>query len=216
MNTLEGNRRNSPEIEQKVAVGAALVIVHARTGELWIIEELKNKERTERQVGMLSIPMETRKIGETQYENLLGAMAEVFDDSKESTRNIHDSFFTFDESFIYNTRPLVLSENGKTLVCDVGIVMFDGEKADDMNPYDVEEVRAHGWMSIADFLNSDARFVAKKVVEEACLGGAITSRMQYYKENNDRGKSFFPSGFSVSSNFINRENVPDMIFDRAK
>ena len=57
-------------------VGIGLFIVDLESKKIWVIEELVDKNSTGRKSGKVSIPMETRKKGETIVENVLGGFSE--------------------------------------------------------------------------------------------------------------------------------------------
>lgn len=190
----------NPDIKEirGALIGMAAIIVNARTGEIWTIKEKLDKEATGRRPGQLSVPLETRKAGESPFGNLQGAIAEAFDDvNGRLSERLYPAGNVPQTTFIIN-------ESGSTILCDVSILLHEGSNTPSQ-PYS-HEVEDGRWMKPQDFLSGDCRPLARTVVERALAMDLIPNGLKV-----DHSKPVFPLDFSVRNTSALREMLPDVI-----
>lgn len=133
-----------PEIEDDQSVGVILLVLAVDPAShqtlVWTQLENSAKESTNRKVGQISLPSETRKVDENQVKNMLGALGEFTKDDADIDRLSLVSVTTMPrESLAYGGRP-----------ADLAVVFYDGPLDLDHSPVDEIETSPHGWMTIAD------------------------------------------------------------------
>src|SRR5688572_30041437 len=92
LSRIESRNGSAPEEERSQSIGAVVFVVSSSTDEdggprVLTVRERMAKAETGRIPGQLSLPCETRKVGEEDLENVLGALAEVTD-SDEALRHL--------------------------------------------------------------------------------------------------------------------------------
>ena len=160
-NLVEG--ANVPEAARQQSVGMVLVVLAGDTldsedPKVALIRELQSKPITERQAGQFSLPAETRKHGENEMENLLGAVAELTgsDDALGQLNVIPQMFIA--TGFIRVA--------GKP--ADVAFMIYDGSTTQQLTPLNTSEVENGGWGSIRKLqrMNGEVRSLSHDTLEE--------------------------------------------------
>lgn len=203
------------ENEPKRHVGLGVIILNANSGHIWTIEELDTRESKDRKHGQLSVPLETRKQGETFHRNLLGALAEAYDDQDADGNDIRDklsrSIFQLNEVVSFFSKAVIFANEKNVFICDLAILIYDGP---DIKPcaYNKEEVKSLGWMPVGEFLASNIRPLAKKLVETAYNLGHIDKALDayHYASHGNGKKPLLDSGFSIRDYYNSRERLPDV------
>ncbi len=119
-------------------VGVALFIVDLGTKNIWVINEAKPKPSTKRTVDTISIPLETRKLGERIANNVKGGLAEF--------RNLYEGEeLVWVDNASYKGRYSLV----EGVAADV-VVLGLRNRTNSRVPEIVEsdEVRPVGWMSL--------------------------------------------------------------------
>lgn len=198
------------EVKERIdpIVGMGVVIINGQTGEIWAIKEKLDKEKTGRANGQLSIPLETRKIGESPWGNLEGAMAEAFDDRDKNENDVRRALS--ESLYCIGNMPhasLILGHNGRTIRCDITILLHDGRTVT-TQPFS-HEVEDSRWVSPEAFLCNNARPLARIVVEELIRNGSYTDSLQIFRNGLQNAYRLFNNGFSIRESFTKRELFPD-------
>lgn len=136
------------ETDRKVSIGVALVIVGidpSRNGEnaedpkVWTVIEKKSKSETEKIVGQISFPGETRKNGESLSQNIIGALLEVTDNTHLVGNNL---FYLPDSSHIEGGVSI------KSNPIDLVVLIYNGSLEIPLVPVDDGDVKPNRWMTI--------------------------------------------------------------------
>jgi len=204
------------EIEKKQVAGIGLAIVMidpSRNGDnisnpvLWTNRELKAKKYTERVIGQITIPSDTRKKGERGFSNVLGTLAE-FSADDELIKSLH-----FVRGSSYFRSKIWIRDNP----FDFAVLIIDRPITDVITPVDVNEVMPNGWMSLEELRSKDSSEVRSFIGQ---VIGGVTSRSvisdvvdNYLKfpEKRIPLSKFLPQNFSIAEFFNKREKLADMI-----
>lgn len=191
---------------QATSVGEAMIIVHFDSNvngeipaspKIAVVIEKKSKPSSKRTAGQRSIPIETRKAGESHVDNIRGGIAEICDD--DTLSQIRESLF------------LVNSGLGHTLlngnVVGLSVLVYNGPIDLDFKPTNIEEVGFGGWISVDELLEADdVRGIAKDFVKTSRDMGLIESALRDFK-TNDLITQLFPPGFSINRFYAQREST---------
>lgn len=201
----------SQEVESRQSIGVALLIVGIdprRNGDntadplIWTITELQAKAKTEKKAGEISIPAETRKVGEHRLANILGALAEFCDDS--SIPQLEDHFFIVDG--LYREKGITIKSNP----ADLAVLVYNGSLDIVLTPESATEVRANGWINRSKVRGMDGvRSVLTQAVELDALEGLTGRAIEAYYSESEMTRIFFP-GFSMKDFYEKREALPDV------
>ena len=204
------------ETERKRVIGIGLAIVMidpSRNGEnisnpvLWTNRELKAKTYTERVVGQITIPSDTRKKGEGGFSNILGTLAE-FSADDELIKSLH-----FVKGSSYFKNKIWIKDNP----FDFAVLIIGKSVIDTIKPVDVDEVMPNGWMSLEELRSANPNEVRSFVGQ---VIGGINSRSVISDVVNDYLKfpekripmsRFLQPNFSIKEFFSKREELPDVI-----
>lgn len=203
------------ENEPKRHVGLGVIILNAKSGQIWTIEELDTRESKDRKHGQLSVPLETRKQGETFHRNLLGALAEAYDDQDTDGNDIKEelsrSIFQLNEGVSSFPKAVTIVNEKNVFLCDLKILIYDGPDLK-LCAYNKEEVKSLGWMPVEEFLTSNTRPLAKKLVETAYNLGYIDKALDayHYASHGNGKKPLLESGFSIRDYYNSREKLLDV------
>ncbi len=204
------------EAEGKGALGIGVAIVRidpSKNGEnitnptLWTNRELKPKAETGRVAGQITIPSDTRKIGEGGFSNVLGTLAEFSDDDLL----IRDICFM--RGFSYFKNRIWVKGNP----FDFAVLVVDKPITDPIVPVDVDEVVPNGWMSLEDLRIRDPNMVRSfvgQVVGSAGSRSVISDVVESYfnfPEKRIPLLRLLPPDFSITSFFNKRERLPDVV-----
>lgn len=137
-------------------VGVVSLFYHPPTDSMLVIEEKKSKDATCKQAGELSFPAETRKVGENRHENLLGSLAEAFNDthSRQFGKHLHLGYY------YHNAFDL---ENNPKIPVDVALFIYDGNLFLP-TPVVTDEVGAFGWVPMTQLDKLPLRSVARQAL----------------------------------------------------
>nr|MBI5455935.1 hypothetical protein [Candidatus Levybacteria bacterium] len=196
----------SKEGIQSASIGEAMIIVNfdpningenATDPKIAVVVEKKSKPSSKRIAGQRSIPIETRKVGESRIDNIRGGIAEICND--EMLGQVRANFF------------LVESGLGQTLcsgnVVGLSVLIYNGNISMPFTPINVEEVGFAGWISMNELLEAeDVREIAKDFIKTARDTGLIASALRDFKT---RGLStqLFPADFSINQFYAQREST---------
>ena len=189
-------------------VGMAAVVINGQTGEIWSVEEQVPKALTGRAVGQLSIPLETRKVGESIMGNLEGAMAEAFNDVDSRGNDIREE--VLGNLYYFDSLPqatVVVPMNGRTIRCDVSILTHRGNRMPPQ-PYSYEVINGR-WIDPKQMLGGNVRSLAKNVVEYTLDSGLYRRNLNAFTKDHSRAVRVFPDNFSIRSAYSRRELLPD-------
>jgi len=205
---IDGGLRH-PEAEKikSVAIGVLIVGVDpGRSGNsqrdhlFWTIRELNSREETQKTAGQISVPAETRKIGEDRYSNLLGALTEFCNDG--DLDYIRKHLFIVDKLFKERGIPL----NGN--FADLSILVYDGDLSYPFSPLNAKEVCSNGWLSRADILGRQGvRSGLRQALELDMREGLTIEALQAYYGQSERVKPAFPLNFKLMEEFYRRRET---------
>jgi len=193
-----------PEVEPRESIGVVLIVVapsESNEGPLvWTILEQENKEETDKFAGQISLPAETRKVGEQEVDTVLGALAE-FTDSDETLR-----YLRFNPDAFYAKEPIRVK--GKPV--DVAFLVYDGPTLP-MQSVDPSETIANGWMSTRAIqrYNGEVRNLAHDSIGFAFANDVFRSLVAD-KEGLVPLASILEPDFSIKPFIERRETLPDV------
>lgn len=202
------------ETEKTPSAGIAMVIVGIepnKNGEnitnpaLWTNIERKPKPATDRLMGQISFPSDTRKIGEGKLFNMLGTLAEFTEDDSLIKR------LSFMPSS-YTNRAIQVKEN----YIDLMVVFLSGLPTTPITPLDKDEVIANGWMQLGELqrLHRENPSMLRSFVGQI-IGGDFISRVidDYFKFPQERIllSSVVDHAFSIANFYRQREQLSDVI-----
>lgn len=136
------------ETDKRQSIATILAIVaidpskngeNARNPMLWTTLEKRSKPETEKFAGQISLPAETRKLGENKLSNMLGALPE-FSENSDLIREL--IFMQSPTSYIEGR----ISVSNSPV--DLAVLLVNGFPTAPIVPLDANEVAANGWMSM--------------------------------------------------------------------
>lgn len=203
----------SQEGEARDGIGIALLIVgidpqkqgkDATDPLLWTIRELRSKSETDRTVGELSIPAETKKVGESKIANILGALVEFGND--QHLNYLKDHLFLIND--VYAEKSIFIKGNP----ADMAVLIYDGSLDILFNPACDEEVSPNGWMSRSAIQQAgNIRSALKQAIELDIARGISERGIETYHTSPESRMPIFPSSMSSIKDFyIQRELLPDV------
>ncbi len=171
---------------------------------LWTIKELKEKPSTMKKAGEISIPAETRKIGEIRSDNILGALAEFCDDT--NLKYIKKHLFLKPGSF--GERVINVSGN----LVDLTALIYDGDLSLPITPVNFSEVSPNGWLKVSQIRNfNDIRPILSQALEKDLEIGLSKDIFDTYLNGKDELAPVFEDDFSSIADFYrNRETLSDI------
>ncbi|MCL5435347.1 MAG: hypothetical protein M1405_03085 [Patescibacteria group bacterium] len=201
----------SGEAETRQSIGVALLIVAIdprRNGDnttdplIWTLTELQAKAETEKTPGEISIPAETKKVGEYRVANILGALAEFCDDN--AIPHLADHLFLADG--FYREKGIIINSNP----VDLAVLVYNGPLDISLAPQSSTEVIGNGWINRSRIRRMDGvRSVLTQAVEIDALEGLTSRALEAYYTESGMTKIFSP-GFSMRSFYEKREILPDV------
>lgn len=201
----------TPEKEPTEIHGLGVVIINAETGEIWAVRERSDKAATGRKRGQLSIPLETRKVGESFEENLKGALAEAFDDfdhqGQEVGPKIQSSLYHMRGNSFYEGNQVELF--GNKIQCDRAVIIHDGSGIPSQ-PFNALEVGEAQWVPVEAFWQEETRPLAQMVVQEVVASGSYEQNLTAYRSTPSDRLRMFTEPFSVREVYKNREMRRDI------
>lgn len=202
----------SQEIEARNSIGVALLIVGIdphKNGDntnplIWTIRELRGKSETDKIVGELSIPAETKKAGESRLENILGALAEFGND--ESLAYLREHLCLMSDAHIDGG--ILIHDNP----VDMSVLIYDGFLENIFIPLSRDEVGPNGWLRRDKIQNMvGVRSVMKQAIELDRASGLSARVIEEYYLFPEKRISIFPKDFVSIRNFdAKRELSPDV------
>ncbi len=165
---------------------------------VWTIIENKQKDTTERQIGQISTPAETKKEGESEMETILGAIAEITDSDE-----------TLDRLQLVRGGYFEGAVDVRGNRADVAVLLYDGPTDLQMQPIDRTETSPNGWMRLkeAQMLNGEVRPLAHdafRITSEIDLASVAS------EENKVPLREVLPEDFSLQAFIEKREQNPDI------
>jgi len=131
-----------PDYDQGMGIVLMVLAIDPKTNQplVWTQIENATKASTNKKAGQISLPSETRRIGEDQVATILGAVGEFTKDDEDLDRL----------SLIGVTRiPLdSIAYGGKP--ADLAVMLYDGPLDSNHSPVDETETTPHGWMRPED------------------------------------------------------------------
>jgi hypothetical protein len=176
------------EIERQESVGILTLIIgldSQRNGDnvfdplIWTITELQQKSETDKFTGQISVPAETRTVGENRRSNVLGALSEFTDDRTLPVvlKHLYEVESTYSDSRIIVGGSLA----------DMAVFIYDGPLDISFQPICTDEVSPIGWIKKSTLDNQDAlRGVLRQALEIDQREGLIKQALEDYYAN--RGK----------------------------
>lgn len=200
------------EAERISRVGVALLIVSiigSRDDPLIAtVAETEAKEKTEKKVGQLSIPAETRKMGEEEKDNIIGALLEFCDDASFSYFREHLHFAN--DSYYMGALSV------GNLDVDLAILIYDGSLEIEFNPI-AQDVKANGWIRRSQIEAQDTGSVRSMLVNALALDrvhGLVQKTIAAFESGPDSRRSvssFLGQDFSLSNFHREREKKRDVL-----
>lgn len=201
------------EGKQVIGIGVAIVRIDpSKNGEnisnpvLWTNRELETKEYTGKLSGQITIPSDTRKIGERGFENILGTLAEFSADDSL----IRDLYFVHGSSYFKNK----IWVKGNPF--DFAVLIIDRPITNAIAPVDVNEVMPNGWMPLEELRNenpSKVRSFVGQVIGNTGSRSVISDVVSDYfrfPEKRIPLSKLLPANFSITEFFNKRERLVDV------
>lgn len=193
------------EQEAIITQGIGLIIINAITGQILSMREQTDDLRTLRRKGELSIPLETRKNGESAWENLCGAMAEIADD--DISPYVRSCFFRTSDEYIYNGYSIKV--NGRSIHCDIAVLIYDGPDIQ-FKPH-TNETSDVEWINPLEFFaQGNTRLFAKLAVRETLRRSIYLENLSTYRDFPNLRIPVFDGGLSIQRMYRDREQLVDM------
>lgn len=195
--------QNQISLETKrQSLGVVPFIYNPLTRSVWMIEEKITKSATCKRAGELSFPAETRKVGEGPQENLLGSLAEVFDDthSKQFGENLHLGYY-YQNAFHLGNNP--------NIPVDVALFIYDGDLIVP-TPVVTDEVGPFGWIPIDQVEKLPLRSVALQVLNFVKKDDKLDQVEQTYHMHKTIRRQLRQEYFSIAAFHTLREEKPDV------
>lgn len=194
------------EVLRRSSVGEAILVVHFDPNaseedkinpKIAIVVEKKSKPSSKRIAGQKSIPIETKKVGESRVDNIRGGVAEICDD--ETLGRIRENLFLVNSGLGH-----VLSSGN---VVGLAVLIYDGPISVPFVPTNVEEVEFGGWLSANDLLQGEnVREIARDFVDASRNKGLIHAALRDFREDG-LSIQLFPPGFSINRHYLERERT---------
>lgn len=193
-------------VKRRVATG--IVIVHTDSGEIWVNKDAKDRPETGRIAGQKTIPFESVKPGETQRENVLGGLAEIFDDT--ILPEVSGHVVSMDKKMRVFPDPITFEDDYGSFACPMTVLLYNGLATVRFKPLDTKEAEPFGWMPVDDFLGeSDVRSAARVTVTALQEKGIITKKLKAYHREPLYRRRVIPEGFSMRRFYDQREKKVD-------
>lgn len=192
------------EIEVQRSAGVVLLILRANpkdgTPQIWTIKERHTKPETDKLAGQLSVPAETRKIGEEIEQTTLAALSEYSGDSGE-----------IDHLYIAGYIPG--SVDVRESKADIAIMIYENENEGELrSPLDPDEVEPYGWISpnFLRTLNGQVRPLAHSAIS-IVSNETMRQLLQSHKDPSNRIplRGFVGPEFSIVDFNNTRDLIPD-------
>lgn len=197
----------TPESDRRTSIGVVLVVVAASESSnegplVWTVLEQQGKEETDKIAGQISLPAETRKVGEQEVGTVLGALGELTD-SDEVIRHLY-----VDPKAFYAKEPVLVK--GKPV--DVAFIIYDGPLGESMQPVDPSETTPNGWMSTGEIkrLNGELRPAARDSIDFAAANGILDSLVRTPRDDLIPLSSLVQPDFSIRTFLEQRETQQDI------
>lgn len=195
----------------RVITGLAALVVDVHTFAIRAGREKKPKASTERNVGEMTVGIDTRKQGEDPEGNLYGALAELFSDHDTDGRDIRRVL----ERSLYHMEGNTYHPGfkremaGRTIQCEYAVVLYDGPHIE-VGPHDSDEIEDVQWVPMERLLQADVRSLAGQAVWHALHEGDIQENLRRYHQEPDARRRLLPPGFSIQEKYDKRELLPDV------
>jgi len=209
---LEREIVNVIEAPKKHILGLGLVIINPNNGKIWTVTEQKDKPKTLRIKGQRSIPFETMKIDETPFENLMGAMAEAFDDvdinGKGVRQHLVDHIYCMGNPKNIITPAFSIDINNHVVDCQYAVMFYDGEDFP-FRPLNNEEVDDGKWVSPFVLLCENTRQFAQMAISNLFFCGLYSELLDKYFQSPEQRQLVFDRNFSIRETYYKRELKQD-------
>ena len=213
--TLETDLRRPDTIvipeKPRIITGLAALIIDVHTSEIRVIRERRDKPSTGRKAGELSVPIETRKVGEDPEGNLYGALPEAFDrydiHGRDIRRILERSLYHMEGNTYHPGFKQKLGD--KIIHCEYAVVLYDGPNIE-VEPFNSKEVGDAQWVPMDRLLQSDVRSLAGHAVWHALSNGIIQENLRRYHQEPRSRLRLLPPGFSIPDIYHDRELLVDV------
>lgn len=200
------------EVPKKHILGLGLVIINPNNGKIWTIVEQKDKPKTLRIKGQRSIPFETMKIDETPFENLMGAMAEAFDDvdtdGDDVRQHLVDHIYSMGNPNNIITPAFSIDINSHVVDCQYAVMFYNGNDLP-FRPLNTEEVDDGKWASPFVLMCENSRKFAQIAITQLFFNGKYSELLETYHQFPEQRQLVFDKNFSIQETFYKRELKQD-------
>jgi len=196
-------------VEQRSSSGIALLIVgldprlngdNIRNPLIWTITERQDKPDTEKRAGDLSVPAETRKIGEDRLSNVLGALAEFCGDN--------DLPYVREHLFLLNGVFRERGINVRGIQVDMSVLVYNGLIDFQFNPLNSTEVAPNRWIHRDEIPGmGNVRSVLRQAIEIDRQEGLSSRVLDTYHEHPELLKPAFPVELRSMGDFYARREI---------
>lgn len=211
METGYHNYQREGETAKPPISAVGLVIIHAQSGEIWMVQERKDKPLTNKKKGQWSIPLETLKVGESPWDGIRGAMSEAFDDTDSHGNDVRkiitESMWHMRGNSLHSG--LSVSHEGRSFDINIAVMIYDGPVLD-VSPFNDEEVENGRWVNPWAIRDPDVRPFTRKIGEELFRSDAYVDNLERYRNIQEERLPVFEPGFSIREAYHRREGLPDM------
>ncbi len=204
--------------EQVKSAGVALLIIGIDPGLngtnaidplIWTITELEGKPATGKKAGEISVPAETRKVGEDNLSNMIGALPELCSD--DELAYVREHLFIAEDVF----RDKAIRPGGNLQV-DMAVLVYDGALSLRFSPLNSSEVAANGWVHRSEIIKmTNVRSILSQAVGIDMQEGLSAQALEIYHEHPELLKPAFPADFKTMADFYEkREMLEDVPLSR--
>lgn len=190
--------------QRRPSVGVMSVIYHPDTKSLLVVKEKKSKEATNKHAGEVSLPIETRKANEEPFINLLGSLAEVFDDrhTMHFGETLHLSSFSQKMFHLPNHEVPV----------DIAVFLYEGPQIVP-TPVTTDEVESYGWVPLDKLKDLPLRSVTREALMYLQEDDLLAQAEKTYQLHQTMRRILRQENFSLADFHRNRELSQDVIIN---
>lgn len=194
-------------VGQNPSFAVGILIYNPGINSIWMIVEKTSKAASGKTSGQLSIPTETRKIGESELAAVYGGLSEYCSD-KDIPR-LSEHLFRVNTENGYRRNCMIFPYKGVGLSVDLALVISDDAQI--LPTPSCDEVEAMGWVPLDKALKTpNVRSVSQELLEVAVKDRMIEKAMVDFKNPQSRKPLFPNKHFSIEMYSVIRELKTDM------
>lgn len=202
-----GNIKGKECIGQNPSFAVGILIYNPDIDSIWMVIEKTSKAASGKTSGQLSIPIETKKIGESELAAVYGGLSEFCRDKDIPSLSGH--LYRVNTENGYRRSCMVFPYKGVGLPVDLALIISDSAQISPTSSCD--EVETLGWVSLDKALKTpNVRSVSQELLEVAVKDRMIEKAMADFRNPQARKLVFPNKNFSIEMYSVIRELKTDM------